>query len=169
MKIAIDNQQNCQRPDLPTLRRLAAWLMARPQSGPVTGARWLGLLIVLTDDAGMRTLHARWMGSDADTDVLSGHYDALPGEPPGRSGEIVINVERAARLGPRLWARSRGISHPRHAAARELALYLAHGCDHLRGADDGTAAEQCRMRRRELRWLGEAQTLGLLRGLLLAP
>lgn len=169
MKIAIDNQQKCQRPDLPTLKRLASWLMARPGADPAGGAPWASLLIVLTDDAGMRALHARWMGSETDTDVLSGHYEALPGEPPGRSAEIVINVERAARLGPRLWARSRGTGNRRQAGARELALYLAHGCDHLRGADDATATEQRRMRRRELRWLREAQRLGLLKGLLLAP
>ncbi|MBQ3810327.1 MAG: hypothetical protein II839_05855, partial [Kiritimatiellae bacterium] len=38
-------------------------------------------------------------------------------------------------------------------ADAELALYLAHGFDHLAGSDDATAAGYRAMRRRELRWL----------------
>ena len=48
-------------------------------------------------------------------------------------------------------------------ADRELALYLAHGCDHLTGADDATPAGRARMRRRELGWLRELALTRLIR------
>jgi probable rRNA maturation factor len=68
----------------------------------------------------------------------------IPGEPGGLIGELFINVERAVRVAPRRadWS-----------ADRELALYLAHGLDHLTGADDHAPEERARMRRRELAWL----------------
>jgi len=50
-------------------------------------------------------------------------------------------------------------------AADELALYLAHGCDHLSGANDRTLRERRRMRRRELLWLAQARRNGLMAGL----
>ena len=67
---------------------------------------------------------------------------------PDRKGspqfaELVINAERALAEGRR---RAGG-------AARELALYLAHGMDHLAGRDDDTPARRRAMRRRETRWL----------------
>jgi ssRNA-specific RNase YbeY (16S rRNA maturation enzyme) len=78
-------------------------------------------------------------------------------------GEIVVNVERAAEAGPGHWPRTRG---DRSAIARELALYIAHGCDHLCGADDASRVDRLRMRRRELRWLRAAERDGCLRGLI---
>ena len=47
-------------------------------------------------------------------------------------------------------------------------VVIAHGIDHLSGADDATPRERRRMHRRELRWLERAHQLGLL-GTLLAP
>jgi len=78
------------------------------------------------------------------TDVITQRYDPIPGEPGGLTGELFVNAERAACCAPR-----RAGWDP----DRELALYLAHGFDHLTGADDGTRAERSRMRRRELGWL----------------
>ena len=40
-------------------------------------------------------------------------------------------------------------------AGHELALYIAHGLDHLSGADDATYEGYRTMRRRELRWLSD--------------
>jgi ssRNA-specific RNase YbeY (16S rRNA maturation enzyme) len=39
----------------------------------------------------------------------------------------------------------------------ELALYIAHGFDHLSGADDDTPARRAAMRRTEMRWLAGLQ------------
>jgi ssRNA-specific RNase YbeY (16S rRNA maturation enzyme) len=70
------------------------------------------------------------------------------------AAEVVVNVERAVRAGPRYGGPS-----------RELARYLAHGCQHLGGATDGDRAGRARMHRRERAWLAEAEGLHLLDGL----
>lgn len=63
------------------------------------------------------------------------------------SAEVFVNVERAVLLGE---------SSKKWSASKELALYIAHGCDHLiTGEDDAQADERKRMRGRELRWLKE--------------
>ncbi len=125
---------------------------------------WGEIHLVLVDDAGIRAVHDAWMNLPTPTDVLSLCYDPVPGESGASSGEIVINVQRAASLGTRVWRPKKG-----HRTAtgidRELALYLAHGCDHLAGASDATPTKRQRMRRRELRWLLQADAAGLLRGL----
>ena len=60
--------------------------------------------------------------------------------------EIIVNAERAWLAG----SRRRGWS-----PSRELALYIAHGCDHLNDERDTTPAGRRRMRRRELHWLAQ--------------
>jgi ssRNA-specific RNase YbeY (16S rRNA maturation enzyme) len=62
---------------------------------------------------------------------------------------VFVNAERARAEGLR-----------RGGVADELALYIAHGCDHLAGASDRTPAGRARMRRREQAWLAEARRLG---------
>ena len=84
------------------------------------------------------------MGVDGATDVVTQAYDAIPPEPPGLLGELFVNVDQARRAAPR----RRGWS-----PAKELLLYVAHGMDHLSGADDHAPADYRRMRRRELSWL----------------
>jgi len=113
---------------------------------------------VLMDDIGIRRVNLQCLKRTAVTDVISFRYAPSPEHPGICDGEIVVNVQRAVDVGPAYG----GI-------ARELALYAAHGCDHLSGADDRTAAERARMRRRELRWLAEAGKLGLLQGLVSRP
>jgi len=118
--------------------------------------RWSELVVALTDDDGIRSVNARHLGSAEVTDVISFCYDPVPGEQAGLTGEIVINAQRA---------RVRGARSGRWDATRELALYVAHGCDHLADERDSDVAERKRMRRRELRWLREAGERGLLDGL----
>lgn len=113
--------------------------------------------MILTDDAGMTEYNRACFSRNGPTDVISLAYEPLPGE-TGRSAEILVNVERAAQVGPR------------HGGAdRELALYLAHGCQHLAGANDDTPARRRRMRRTETRWLATARRLHLLEGWLERP
>jgi len=76
------------------------------------------------------------------TDVVSQDYAAIPGLAEA-SAELVLNAERARTEGSR---RPGGPAH-------ELALYLAHGLDHLAGHDDDTPARRHTMRRRETAWL----------------
>ncbi len=102
--------------------------------------------MVLVDDGASREINRAHLGHDYATDVISFSFDPIPGDTEcGSCGEIVVNVEQAERLG-----------HRYGGFARELALYIAHGCDHLSGEDDKTPAQRQRMRRRELRWLKEA-------------
>lgn len=110
---------------------------------------WREITVILTNDTGIAPINAAVMGHAGTTDVITQRYEALPGEPPGVVGEIVVNVEQAWRTGTRL-ARSNW------SPAHELALYLAHGCDHLTDADDATPADRRRMRRRERAWLAAA-------------
>jgi predicted dehydrogenase len=49
-------------------------------------------------------------------------------------------------------------------AAKELLLYVAHGMDHLSGADDLESADRARMRRRELAWMRDYARAGAEKG-----
>ena len=103
------------------------------------------------DDAAIAQVNQALLNHAGPTDVITVRYDAMPGEAEADdSAELYINVERAVQLGRRGWP-----------AGRELALYLAHGCDHLAGEDDATPADYRRMRRRELRWLRELEQQGV--------
>ena len=89
-------------------------------------------------------MHRAIMGIAGATDVITQAYDAIPPEEPGLFGELFVNTDQALRAAPR----RRGWS-----PAKELLLYVAHGMDHLSGADDHAPADYARMRRRELSWL----------------
>jgi len=122
---------------------------------------WDELSVALTDDVEMRLLNRRHRARPEVTDVLSFCYGPIPGGGEKYSGEIVVNVQRAAELG-------KSLSHgPRWDESRELALYIAHGCNHLAGETDSQVAGRMRMRRRELRWLRAAEAKELVDRLLL--
>jgi len=143
MRISIDNRQRRFRVHRAALRQVVVNLAALA-SASRSARPWREVAVVLTDDAGMVPLNFRIMRHRGTTDVISQRYEPLPGEPDGMRGELLVNVERAWQVGSR-----------RHgwSASRELALYIAHGCDHLNDAEDATPAGRQRMRRRELRWL----------------
>ena len=98
----------------------------------------------LVRDAESDAMHRAIMGIAGATDVITQAYDAIPPEEPGLFGELFVNIDQAQRAAPK-W---RGWS-----PAKELLLYVAHGMDHLSGADDHDPADYARMRRRELSWL----------------
>lgn len=100
--------------------------------------------VVLQGDARSSEVHRAINGVDGATDVVTQRYDPMPGEASGVYGELYVNVDQAVRAAPR----RRGWN-----AAKELLLYVAHGMDHLSGADDLTPEGYSRMRRRELGWL----------------
>ena len=101
----------------------------------------------------MPAYKAGCFGVRVQTDVVAQSYEAVPGV-CAAAAELILNAERARAEGR---ARDGG-------PARELALYLAHGLDHLAGADDDTPARRRAMRRRETAWLAAAPAA--IRGIL---
>ena len=101
----------------------------------------------------MPAYKAGCFGVRVQTDVVSQAYAAVPGV-GAATAELILNAERARAEGR---TRAGG-------PARELALYLAHGLDHLAGADDDTPARRRAMRRRETAWLDAAPAA--IRGIL---
>jgi len=109
--------------------------------------------ILLVDSGEMENIHRRCFSRSGDTDVISLRYDTIPGESSAVTGEVFVNVELAARA-------------EQFGRERELALYIAHGIDHLAGETDDDPRARARMRRRELRWLRKAEESDLIAGLL---
>lgn len=124
------------------LRAAASRFAARSSSR--VGVPFRAVTVILQDDAASAAVHEAVCGVVGATDVVTQRYDAMPGEAPGVYGELYVNCDQAVRAAPR----RRGWS-----PARELLLYVAHGMDHLSGADDSAPADYDRMRRRELGWL----------------
>jgi rRNA maturation RNase YbeY len=121
---------------------------------------WSEVTVILADDAGIADVNRRVFGRDNPTDVISLRYPPVAAGDHGVTCEVIVNVQRAwdegmrRRSRPRTWGPN-----------QEFALYIAHGCDHLSGADDAGMSERRRMRRRELRWVREAEHGGLVGGL----
>ncbi len=115
---------------------------ASSRNGPKA---WGEIVVVLLDDAAITGANARVFGRDTPTDVISQAYRPAPGS-DAWTGEILVNAERAGRC-----------TRP----ASELALYVAHGCDHLCGGHDETPAARRRMLDRERRWVRDARLAGL--------
>ena len=124
------------------LRSAAEFFASRSSSR--VGVPFRSVAVVLQGDAFSAEVHLAINGSAGPTDVVTQRYDAMPGEDPGVYGELYVNCDQALRAAPR----RRGWS-----VAKELLLYVAHGMDHLSGADDLSTSDYARMRRRELAWL----------------
>jgi probable rRNA maturation factor len=105
---------------------------------------------LITNDAELRSLNARFRGKDYATDVLSFLYRNA--NAAGRSlGDIAISVQRA-RAQAREW---------RHAIEDEIRVLMLHGLLHLLGMDHESDSGQ--MKRTETRW---RRKLGLPVGLI---
>ncbi len=156
MKVVVIDRQRTARVNRKQLSSLARHFLERPISGSIPPS-WDCVSIVLADDALITDVNRTFLGHDYTTDVISFSYPPPPGIAANADGELFINVDQALRLGSRFGG-----------AGRELALYAAHGCDHLGGADDATPAERRRMRRRECRWLQSPVARRLIRGLVVS-
>lgn len=144
MTITLLNQQN--RPlNLAKLQKLAEWLGLRLE--PRTPEPWNEVCLVLTDDEGIVPANQEYFGKDRPTDVISFRYDPIPGEDDGYSGDLIVNVDRAVQRG----SEEKGADY-------ELALYIAHGFDHLSGAEDDSPEKKKAMLDTETAWLEEIGT-----------
>ena len=118
------------------------------RSSARSGMPFRSVAIVLQDDAFSAEVLLAVNGVDGPTDAITQGYDPMPGEAEGVYGEVYVNCERALKCAPRRAGWS---------ASKELLLYVAHGIDHLSGADDIESADYDRMRRRELSWLRQLE------------
>ena len=151
MIIRINNIQKRYRLDTGRIRKLAMALLKmaiREAQSPA----WKEAAVVLTDNAGIEAINRLHLSRQETTDVISFNYTPLPGEDDKHSGDIIVNVQRAV---------DRSASCKTVNASKELALYIAHGFDHLTGGRDDTSRRRARMRRTELRWLKTAGALRL--------
>jgi len=126
------------------LKAAAAFFAAK--SSARIGVLFRAVTVILQDDAFSAEVHLAINGAAGATDVITQRYDAMPGEADGVYGELYVNVDQALRVAPKRLGWS---------PAKELLLYVAHGMDHLSGADDLKPTDYDRMRRRELRWINE--------------
>ncbi len=154
MNILVSNRQKISRPNLPSIRRLMSFFMDQARRRDTRQAR-ADLSLVLMDDAGMMLINRLYLDRADVTDVISFSWPPGSGRAGRCAGEVFVNVQRAVAEGRKRWS-----------AQRELALYMAHGCDHVSGESDRLKKGRLRMRRRELRWLKKAAEQHLLNDLL---
>lgn len=136
-----------------SLKAAARYFASR--SSERIGVPFRSVVVVLQDDAASDEVHRGIMGVDGATDVITQAYEAMPPEPEGIYGELYVNVDQALRFSNVAGGWS---------AAKELLLYVAHGMDHLSGADDLEPADRARMRRRELAWMRDYARAGAEKG-----
>ena len=161
MKIFVHNRQTRRRPNVRKLAALARFFMLQARHLK-SECPWAEVTVVLTDDAGIAPVNRIFLDHARATDVITFTLAPMPGGGAGTFGEIHLNVERALEEGSR---RGGSTALTTGNAADELALYLAHGCDHLTGANDRTVMQRRRMRRRELLWIQRSRRAGLMEGL----
>ena len=134
LEVVLLNQQRRRRIPAARLRRV---IQHAARALRVSGE----VALVLTSDAPVRRLNARYRHQDEPTDVLS--FPGPGGE--GGLGDIVISLDRAARNAPRF---GRTLS-------QELEILTLHGFLHVLGydheTDDGTMDRlESRLRKRLL-------------------
>jgi rRNA maturation RNase YbeY len=153
MTITIQNNQTKHPVEIEHIQQLAEFL-GQQLEGLQPDLMWNDITILLLDDDGITEPNRTYFGKDRATDVITFRYDPVPGE-EGYDGDLLVNCQRAITEGPN----HDGIQH-------ELALYIAHGFDHLSGAEDYTDEARAAMRQTELGWLAKAEKLGLLNHLI---
>ena len=118
--------------------------------------QWKEISIVITDNKKISLVNLEHLAKEGATDVISFCFEPMPGDKGLFTGEVIVNVQRAIDV------LANAKKRDRWNASRELALYIAHGCDHLLDECDYDPAGRKRMRRRELRWLKNAAELNLI-------
>jgi len=156
MVVSVINVQQRYLLNTVRIQKLAGWLL-RMAVGEGQPRAWNEVTLVLTDNEGIEPVNRVHLSRQGATDVVSFTYPPMPGEGDGRTGEVLVNVQRAIE---------RTVSRKNWDSSKELALYIAHGFDHLTGGRDRTVTGRARMRRTELRWLRQASILGLTNDLI---
>lgn len=147
------NQQTNHPIQLPKLQKLADWLGRKIEEITAPDI-WSEVCIVLTNDDGITHTNREYFNKDRPTDVISFRYEPIPGE-EGITGDLIVNVDRAIQIGPE-----------QNGSDYELALYIAHGFDHLTGSEDDTPEKKKAMLNTETNWLRAVAKEKLLEGLI---
>jgi len=146
MKTTLINNQSLQTLNQPALKKLIANLSKCLEQADLETV-WQEVTLVLTDDVGITHTNREFFGKNHPTDVISFRYEPIPGEEDQATGDLIVNVECALREGPE-----------HDGANEELALYIAHGFDHLSGSGDDTPKKRAAMLRTEKQWLAALQS-----------
>ena len=117
----------------------AAWIVALPDAEAIVeraataglGSVEGGLVVLLTDDATVRDLNARFRGKDRPTNVLSFPAAVMPGQTPAPLGDIVLAYGVCAAE-----ADAQGKTLTNH-----LTHLVVHGVLHLLGRDHEDESE----------------------------
>jgi probable rRNA maturation factor len=144
MKTTVINQQTNHPIQLKNIQKLTDWLGKKLEQRTAPKS-WGEITLILVDDEGITQPNAEYFGKNRPTDVISFRYDAIPGEEESFTGDLIVNVDRATQEG----AKRDGKEH-------ELALYIAHGFDHLAGSEDDTPEKRAAMLATEIQWLEDA-------------
>ncbi len=170
-------QINIENPDYPAcvdqdaLISVVSQLAGMAQRDSGCEVSWSEVSIYLMDDDSIAPVHSAVQGIEGSTDVITQRYEPVPGEPEGLTGEIFVNLQCACREGIRRQEsggrsqESGGRSQEEEnqwSVDKELALYIAHGCDHLTDAEDESDEGFQAMRERELAWLDELRLTPLV-------
>ena len=137
ISLSVKNQQEAVELDFQGMKAAAKAVL---EGEGVPSAK---VAFAVMDDATIHLLNNRHLKHDEPTDVLTFPYSA-----PGAKkleGDIAIGAGVAVRA-----AAERG-----HSVHAELCLYVIHGCLHLCGYDDKTAAGAAEMRRKEREYLAK--------------
>jgi ssRNA-specific RNase YbeY (16S rRNA maturation enzyme) len=155
MTVRVELRVRSPRIDAAALRDAAERLsaLAAPLARRRGAPDFASLEVLLVGERASAAAHRAANGAEGATDVITLPYAATPLAPA--RAELVacpaVALRAAAARDPAtLLPEERRLAW---SADLELALYLAHGLDHLAGSSDATAAGYRAMRLRELRWL----------------
>ncbi|MFA7172785.1 MAG: rRNA maturation RNase YbeY [Kiritimatiellia bacterium] len=157
MQVNIENTDYSDYVDAAALISVVHQLAGMAQRDSGCAVLWSEVSVYLLDDDSIAPVHLAVQGIERSTDVITQRYEPVPGEPEGLIGEIFVNLQCACREGA-----SRQERDPIWSVDKELALYIAHGCDHLTDAEDETKEGFQSMRTRELHWLDELRLTPLV-------
>jgi probable rRNA maturation factor len=122
---------------LPSTRTLARFLQQARLAARLRGQ----VSVLLTSDAGQRTLNRRFRGKNKPTDVLSFPADQTAPGGAKIAGDLSISVPTARRQA----------EQQRHSLSTEIKVLILHGVLHLAGYDHETDSGQMARREQTLR------------------
>ena len=165
MKLIIENRQQKHKIRRDSVLKLSLYLAGFAENSKRANTPFYDCItVILTRDSGMRNIHLKTMGSRSTTDVITIPYIQLPNGT--NEAELIVNVQMAVRLFNSGNTPEEVRKDIKWTSAHELALYIAHGFDHLSGFEDKTPAGYLSMRTRELEWVYSASEKGLLKNIL---